>query len=447
MPLLAHLCALLTAACVAGLWQGAALALMAAALLRLMPRASAGMRYTLLVAMFAAAVLLPWVRWRGVALHDGLSPVSIAPWVGGVVACLWLAAAAVRAVQLFLAWRHLCAVRRNATPIALEGMGSFAAGDRSAVLCTSADVDSPVILGFRSPRLLLPTWMVPMLSADELRQIAVHECEHLRRGDDWLNLLLQVGLMLSPLNPALVWLNRRIGVQRELACDAAVVERTAQPLAYASCLTRLAEQRMQQNQLRLALAAWGSRSELSVRVHALLQQTAGWTPRQSGVAAAATAAVLLAASVGIARTPELVRIADAPMAMAAAQPTATVVPAMNLADLARTRRMDAAPSAHMVATSFELKPQHAKKTAKVKSRSTRKAVSTQKAMQIWYDAIDAQQQRPRLLRTSASVATSQDDMRTDAEMQDEAPVRFVTTEFVSPYVAVPTPAGWLLIEL
>ena len=106
--------------------------------------------------------------------------------------------------------------------------------------------------------------MVPLLTEEELHRIAVHECEHLRRHDDWLNLLLQVGMVLSPLNPALFWLSRSIGVQRELACDDAVVATTGDPIAYASCLARLAEQRMQQrNHLRLALAAWERKSELA----------------------------------------------------------------------------------------------------------------------------------------------------------------------------------------
>ena len=166
-----------------------------------------------------------------------------------------------------------------------------------------------MVLGFRERRLLLPPWMVPTLSYKELRQITLHECEHLRRHDDWSNLLLQIILMLFPLHPALAWLHRRIRVQRELACDAAVVAATARPLAYATCLTRLAEKRIQRNHLRLALAAWGRESELLQRVNALLRQATAWNRRQSGVAAGAGAVVLFTLSVAIARVPPFVVIA------------------------------------------------------------------------------------------------------------------------------------------
>jgi hypothetical protein len=49
----------LSMASIAGLWQGAVLALMGAALMRLMPRASASLRYGLLVAIFAMTTVLP----------------------------------------------------------------------------------------------------------------------------------------------------------------------------------------------------------------------------------------------------------------------------------------------------------------------------------------------------------------------------------------------------
>ncbi len=442
MPVwLAHAAALLTAACMAALWQGAALAVMATALLRWMPRASAGLRHTLLVALYAAAVVLPWIPLissRSVAAGNGHA-LRLAPWVGGIVAGLWLVAALGRGLQLFLAWRHLCAVRRHAVP--LEGAEALSAGGRRAVLCASPDVDAPMILGFRSPRLLLPEWMLPQLSPEELRQIALHECEHLRRRDDWLNLLLQVGLMLSPLNPALVWLNRRIGVQRELAVDAAVVAMTAQPIAYAACLTRLAERRMRQTHLRLALAAWERRSELVQRVHALLQQPSRWNRRQSAMAATAAALVLLTASTGIARVPQLVQVAEAPVAIAASQPPSTVVPEVRAAMLARRNHAEPSTPVHMVAASFQVKSTSPRST---RLHIKRKRTLKQPPMEST-SAAPAGERSAHMVRISATVPAKQP--QAEDEHRDEAPVRLVTTEFSMPYVAVPVANGWLLIQL
>ena len=431
--------ALLTTAFIAGLWQGVALTLLVTALLRTMPRASAGLRHTLLLASFVTALLLPFVRMsgRGAAVSASSHALPLASWVAGAIALLWIAAAGARAFQLLSAWQHLRAVRREATPIAFEGVRSLAAGRRQARLCSSAAVDSPTILGFLQPALLLPEWMVPKLSSGELQQIALHECEHLRRGDDWLNLLLQLGLMLSPLNPGLVWLNRRIGVQRELACDDAVVASTGQPIAYASCLARLAEERLQQRgRLRLALAAWERRSELTQRVHALLQRPARWTATQSGIASAAAATLLLSASAGLARAPLAVRIVHAPIAVVSEVAPAQIVPASSVMMAAR---QGSPPAVRMLPVSFPVKSiatRNESRRHKVAVRRTARATTV--------PTRNAQPQQTPFLRTAGNAPA--DQVTRTADFDSDVPVRFVTADFSS-YVAVPTASGWLLIQL
>ena len=272
MGFLLHCSALLTVACVAGLWQGLAIIAIGLALCHLMPRATAAFRHAILLCLFAGALLLPWIHVQhpsGSAAHHAL---QLPPWMAPIIAVCWLTAVVVRGAQLYVAWRHLSSVRRNAVPLEVQGTTEVRGGRRGALLCSSSQVNSPSILGFGSPCLMLPDWMVPLLTSTDLQQIALHECEHLRRGDDWINLLLQVGMTLAPLNPAMMWLNRQIRVQRELAVDSAVVARTAEPLSYAACLTRLAQHRREQGHLRLAVAAWERRSELAQRVHALLSR-------------------------------------------------------------------------------------------------------------------------------------------------------------------------------
>ncbi len=426
----------LTQAGIAGLWQGTILALMAAALLRLMPRASASLRHTLLVSIFAIAAVLPWLHVGAIhAQQSSDHALRIAPWLAAAIALAWLTLACTRATSLILAWRRLRTVRQHAVPIVLDGMDGFSAGTRRAALCVSPDVDSPTIIGFHQPRLLLPVWMAPLLTQDELRQIALHECEHLRRYDDWSNLLLQVGLVLSPLNPALVWLNRRIAMQRELACDAAVVASTAQPIAYATCLTRLAEQRMHHTRLALALAAWGKQSELGQRVHALLARPAQWTQRQSRIATCATAAALLTGTFGLAHTRQFVRIAAAPQTVATA-PAPAVITATD------TVIRDRVPAnLRMIPASYVLKP------VTVPAKPTRrKPTIQQKATQQRVAA--AETRKPHMVRTSALATTEPAYNTTEFHTGPGAPnVHFITTEFASPYVAVPVANGWLIFQL
>lgn len=432
-PALTHASSLLATAWAASLWQGLMLALLAVALLRFMPKASPALRHTILLAIFAAAVALPFLRMpthaSPLAIAESSAAIRIAPWLAVVVAAVWVAASVLRAASLAMAWMHLRRVRNNATPIALDHTDGFTAGGRHADLCASADVSSPAILGFFRPVLLLPDWLVLTLSPQELHQIALHECEHLRRRDDWVNLLLQIGLVIMPLNPALLWLNHRIAEQRELACDAAVIASTAQPLAYAASLTRIAEQRLHHNGLRLALAALGRQSELAQRVHALLRQPAtGWSRRQSAMACTAATMALLTASVGLARVPRFIHVGPAPH-------TATLLTTEAAAQPMHIRSITpAAP--RMLPVSFEVKPAKAphKKALRMKRSVTENAVAIVPPTAI----------APHFVRTAAEdvPATKSNHRRLDNNQ-----ARFITTEFIQPYVAVPVNGGWLLIEL
>jgi hypothetical protein len=417
--------------------------LMGVALCGLMPRVSARLRHAVLIALFTGALFLPFLHFHGSSGSSVQHGFRLAPWGAVVLTAVWLAAAMFRGIQLYLAWRHLCAVRRAAVAVQVQGTIAFTAGTRRAILCSSPDVDSPTILGFRSPRLLLPDWMVSQLSESELQQIALHECEHLRRGDDWMNLLLEVGLILSPLNPALFWLNRIIGVQRELAVDAAVVAQTAKPLAYAACLTRLAEQRLERGRLRLALTAWGRKSELVQRVHVLLDPSSAWTRVQSAWATAAAAVVLLVAVAGMARVPQFVHVADETMQIVAATPSPTV--ALPSTAVQSGPREVTLTTPRMEPASFRVEPVRFVKVHATRKKAVRKTTNPSPDPRAF--ATPQPDRAPFLMRTHYIVPREVSTKRDHSAQMATEPVQLTPALFSSPYVAVPVANGWLLIEL
>ena len=71
------------------------------------------------------------------------------------------------------------------------------------------------MIGFLSPRILIPAALLEKLLQPQLEQIILHEMEHLRRRDDWVNLLQKVSLVLFPLNPVLHWIEKRLCMERE----------------------------------------------------------------------------------------------------------------------------------------------------------------------------------------------------------------------------------------
>ncbi len=294
------------------LWQAGLLVLGAAAALAVFPRLTAAVRYGAWVAVLAVAVLLPAVsialRGSGRAAGEaaGAAVRVDARW-SFAIAGIWLALVAFRAVQLVLAALRLRTVARRSVPVSDAAVGLPLATGRAAELCVSEDVERPSVIGFFRPRILIPSSMFVRLDAVELEHIVLHEREHLRRGDDWVNLLQKMALVVFPFHPALLWVERRLCLERELACDDGVLRATQAPKAYASSLVRLAEHRLARGPVSLALGAWERRPELARRVqHILGFQGEAMSLRQAAAAMVVLAAGLVGGATEMSRAPQLV---------------------------------------------------------------------------------------------------------------------------------------------
>ncbi len=422
----------LTTVFVAGLWQGTLAIVVAAALVRVVPKVRTAIHYGFSSIAFFVLAVLPWIRLTpmGAARIRGI---GISPHVAEAIGVLWLTAAFVRSVQLGRAYCHLRKVWRGAVPLtrASDFVAPAAKAERGVVLCSSSDVDSPTVLGFHHPRLLLPNWMVSTLDTSDLQQIILHEYEHLRRRDNWTNLLQHVVLLLCPLHPGLLWLDGFLHRERELACDAGVIARTGQPIVYATCLTRLAEQRQERRgRLRLALAAWERRSELTHRVHAVLSRGASHQPLQSRLATGLLSMLLAAGSFLMTRVPQLVSV----------EGTGTKVPAR---DFARNVIPQSAISQHAFAPQIaRVADDHAvpgyvaaafrQSTHKVRHRRQIAAVSPA---------------LPEQTRTDGQALQLVGFTDPSLQSSEEQPARVMTMEFVRPYAAVPLGDGWLFLQL
>lgn len=260
------------------------------------------------------------------------------------IAALWAAASAIRAVQLVLHAVRLRKLWQTAVPIAPAAqLASAALRVRGPVsLCTTECLERPGAIGFFAPRILIPAWLLQRLSPAELGQIVLHEAEHLRRRDDWTNLLQKLCLVAFPLNPALWWMERRLCREREMACDDGVVQATGQPRAYAACLAGLAERSLQRRAEALSLGAWQHRSELASRVHRILRRQHPLSPFAARLLLGALGFAVLGGAAELARSPQLIGFTAPESAVA----SASAVPAqLQPAHLLRASFAPASPSA------------------------------------------------------------------------------------------------------
>jgi hypothetical protein len=166
---------------------------------------------------------------------------------------------------------------------------------------------------------VLPSWLLEELPAAELKQLVLHELAHLRRWDDWTNLAQQIVKALLFFHPAVWWIESRVSLEREMACDDAVVAETANPRAYAECLARLAEKSMIRRSLALAQAALGRIRQTSSRVAQLLRRDRPVASRHGWVTATVAAGFVLVSSVAVSWMPQFVTFAPDHLQIAGAR--------------------------------------------------------------------------------------------------------------------------------
>ena len=421
-------------AIITGLWQGPVLIVAVGIFLHFMSRLGAAVRFALWGLAFTLAATLPLMHLPAGTLirpHVTSAVMHLGAEWGFAIAAFWLTLMLVRGTRLLMHAVYLRRVWKGAEPAPAEPAihALLQSGPRAAELCTSEDVDSPSVIGFFSPRLLIPAWLFAELAPSELRHIVLHECEHLRRYDDWINLLQQIGLVLFPLNPALFWLNRRLGLERELACDASVVASTEAPFDYARCLTRLAEHHLYRRSVALSLSAWGRQSELTRRVHNLLRPPVKISRLQARFSVAMICAGLIAGAVEMARFPHLFSFTDATTAALAAPPTGLAPIQANPRALPVVYHPTAQAHPTLLKAVLPVRSVH-RTRAKMRSAAPLPTAHIRKAVH----------SQPQFLLTTFTVQRALSSNYTAAVSAQSA-------RFSSSYAAVQFNDGWLIIQL
>jgi len=310
-------------ALLAAVWEGALLAALVWMALRLLPGLSAAARSLVWLNVFILMTLLHLVPLLSgtpagspaIASHT----LHLDPRWSLALAAVWLALSLLRAGQLVAGALHLRRLARQAVPLPVSPqIASLLENHGQRVeLCTCVEVARPSVLGFFRPRILLPPDLAQRLTPAELQQVVVHEVEHLRRGDDWTNLIQKLALVLFPLNPALAWVERRLCAERELACDDRVLHSGSGRKAYALCLARLAEYSLVRRGFGLVLGAWERRPELVRRVQRILSEPARGMRRWPALAATGgLVAGAVACALTLARAPQVVQFAPPPLTQA-----------------------------------------------------------------------------------------------------------------------------------
>jgi TonB family protein len=262
-------------------WQGAIAGLFFWIVLHLLRQRSANVRYVVGCAAMIVLALLPLVTAE--VLYSRLSnsrpgvatanieqsepqalPAVISQrelWFSALQSWalpIWSVGVIAFSIRLILGYRHAFILRRRGRP-ANDSVGAVVmrlaklmSVRRPMRVLISSMADSPSVVGWLRPVILLPTATLMGLTPLQLESILAHEIAHVRRYDYLVNMLQMVVETLLFYHPAVWWMSKRIRLERELCCDDLAVRFSGNALRYARALTRLEKMRLTTPQVAMA---------------------------------------------------------------------------------------------------------------------------------------------------------------------------------------------------
>ena len=299
---------------------GLAAALFAWLASRALRNAGSAIRFAIWFTALAAIVVSPWAgalrdtSYRVVpALRS--TALRLPEEVAGYLFALWLVGAVLGLAHVVLGLYRLRRLRATCQPLTSSKLDPLFQTplastqlQRAITVCVSDSVRVPAALGYFRPVVVFPKWALAEIPPAELNAILVHELAHLQRYDDWTNLAQKVAKALFFFHPAVWFIESRLTLEREMACDDAVLAANFSARAYAESLVGLAEKSYLRRGIQLVQAVVSHVEQLKFRLAEILRKD---RPRQgmictpkSAVAMAAVAAML--GVYGMAHAPRLI---------------------------------------------------------------------------------------------------------------------------------------------
>lgn len=297
------------------LWQGGVVAMATFVMLLALERARANVRYTvcwiaalLIVALPAFSLLQPTATASGAlpgTPGDATLSLPSAWWSSDLVIlsawAVWAGVYGIRFLRAMVTIRRARA-RSQLFPSQLEsvlpGWRRLQSKGRRATLVLSDSVTAAAVLGWGPPVIAVAPTLVNSLDAEDLDRILVHEWTHVQRRDDLVNVVQIFIRTLAGWHPGLWWIDRRLQVEREIACDEVTIAITGAPKSYAQCLLTLAARTSTVRDIQMAPAVLRS-SDLRARVVKILSPYPSIAPLWSRCIAGGIVTTLCLMSVGV----------------------------------------------------------------------------------------------------------------------------------------------------
>jgi len=157
--------------------------------------------------------------------------------------------------------------------------------DTDVEIYASKQINSPMVVGLRSPKIILPDNIMQQLSSKQLAPIVLHELAHIQRNDIWFSHFQEFIAIVFWWSPVIRLLNNKIHIDRELACDLRAVKQLNNNKQYAQSLIDCAKLMITQQRSVLAMGLFSQKKELNNRVTTVLKSKKLKTPSTLAIVA------------------------------------------------------------------------------------------------------------------------------------------------------------------
>ncbi len=142
-------------------------------------------------------------------------------------------------LRLAVGWRGARRVSHDSEPAVPEAARHLSWWPSTARICESRYVTVPVALGALAPAVVLPLGWRRWPDA-QLRAVVEHEVAHVARRDPLIAFLARLNACVFWFHPLSWWLERRLAVTAEHACDEVAVRATGDSGGYITVLMEMA---------------------------------------------------------------------------------------------------------------------------------------------------------------------------------------------------------------
>lgn len=305
-PFVAALCNTL----VHSLWQGLVLAALTGFIIIFTRKATASIRYNLLIAaltLFAVGVSVTFItefKEANVAtaipvthvqqlplnivftpiLNDVNTPIITASFSDrlfgylnnnhNTIVLIWFLIICAKSIQLgFGLWGVNRLKTKQVSAVSafwndrINQLANSLAIQQTIRLLESGLTKVPMVIGNLKPVILMPIGLLTALTTAEVEAILVHELAHIKRRDYLVNLLQSLMEIVFFFNPAVLWISQLIKAERENCCDDLALAQSSDKVSYVRALLSCEE--YQQSVPAYAMAFPGGKSSLFDRVKRL----------------------------------------------------------------------------------------------------------------------------------------------------------------------------------